>query len=68
MYTTDMKVRFRKQTHLTELDMFTTLSVVYSYLNCFLQAIIQSDPFTAEYKPVTQSLKNGEEFAKALGK
>jgi len=34
----------------------------------FLQAIIQSDPFTADYKFVTQSLKNGEEFAQALGK
>jgi len=32
------------------------------------QAIIQSDPFSSEYKHVPQALKSGEEFAKTLGK
>jgi len=52
--------------------MFTTLSEGHPRIipishELFLQAIIQSDPFTADYKLVTQSLKNGKEFAKALG-
>jgi len=33
------------------------------------QAIIQSNPFSSEYKlNAPQSLKSGEEFAKILGK